>query len=45
MVGEVEFESEAVSGSFQPPDWLGEEITGDERFAGQTLALHGRPEV
>jgi adenylate cyclase len=43
VVGEVEFDSEAASRSFEAPGWLGEEITGEERYAGQTLALRGRP--
>ena len=33
------------SHGFAPPDWLGEEITGDERYAGQSLAVNGRPSV
>ena len=29
--------------SFEPPDWIGEELTDDERYANQQLALHGLP--
>jgi adenylate cyclase len=42
---EVEFASEADSDGFAPPDWLGRELTGDPRYANQSLALHGPPEV
>src|SRR4051794_28967321 len=40
---EVEFDSEADSDAFAPPDWLGREITGDPGYANQTLATRGRP--
>lgn len=43
VVAEVEFGSLEESRSFDPPGWLGEEITGDERFANQSLARNGRP--
>lgn len=45
VTGEVEFDSREQSGGFDPPDWLGSEITGQNSFAGQSLALHGRPSV
>ena len=41
---EVEFESEAASAEFDPPDWLGDEVTGDPRYANETLAVEGLPE-
>lgn len=31
VVAEVRFESEEESRSFEPPSWLGEEVTGDDR--------------
>ncbi len=40
-VAEVEFESERQSGDFEAPRWLGEEITGDPRYANRELALRG----
>jgi CYTH domain-containing protein len=40
---EVEFADEADGDAFEPPAWLGEEITGDPRYANQTLATRGRP--
>lgn len=44
-VAEVEFPSEAQAESFQPPGWLGPEITGDERYANRALAVDGAPET
>jgi adenylate cyclase len=43
VVAEVEFESEAEAEGFEPPDWLGDEVTGDERYLNETLATRGRP--
>jgi CYTH domain-containing protein len=43
VVAEVEFPSEAAAEAFAPPAWLGQEVTGDERFKNQRLALDGRP--
>jgi CYTH domain-containing protein len=38
---EVEFDSKRESQSFQPPQWLGREVTGSGRYANQTLARRG----
>ena len=43
VVAEVEFDSETAARSFDPPEWLGEEVTGDKRYANQRLALRGAP--
>jgi len=43
VTAEVEFATEDVCERFAPPDWLGSEVTGDQRFANESLALHGRP--
>ncbi len=43
VTAEVEFGSERQSRSFQPPAWLGEEISGDRRYSNQSLALEGAP--
>jgi len=43
LTAEIEFPSEQASTAFEPPDWLGPEITGDERYANQSLALRGPP--
>ena len=44
MVAEVEFDSVEASEAFVPPPWLGEEVTGDERYANRTLAVDGWPD-
>ena len=43
LTAEIEFPSEHASAAFEPPGWLGPEITGDERYANQSLALRGPP--
>ena len=45
VTAEVEFGSERQSRDFQPPAWLGKEVTGDRRYANQSLALEGDPAV
>jgi adenylate cyclase len=42
-VAEIEFASEEEAKSFDPPDWLGEDVTGDDRYLNETLATHGAP--
>jgi adenylate cyclase len=43
ITAEVEFPSREDAERFSPPNWLGEEVTGDDRYANQRLALHGLP--
>jgi adenylate cyclase len=43
MTAEVEFPSDEASAAFVPRDWLGREVTGDERYANRSLAVHGAP--
>jgi adenylate cyclase len=43
VVAEVEFGSEDEAHRFEPPKWIGEEVTGDERYLNETLATQGRP--
>ena len=43
LTAEIEFPSVEASEAFTPPAWLGREVTGDRRFAAQSLALDGRP--
>ena len=43
LTAEVEFPSRAASAAFEPPPWLGREVTGDTRYANQSLALEGAP--
>ena len=38
VVAEVEFDDEESAKNFQPPDWLGEDVTGDPRYSNQLLA-------
>jgi CYTH domain-containing protein len=38
-VAEIEFEDERSAKEFQPPDWLGEDVTHDSRYSNQLLAL------
>jgi adenylate cyclase len=45
VTAEVEFPSREEDEAFEPPEWLGREITGDERFANRSLALNGNPEA
>ena len=40
---EVEFGSEEASAAFDPPEWLGREVTGDKRYANRALAVDGAP--
>jgi adenylate cyclase len=40
---EVEFGSREASERFAPPPWVGRELTGDKRYANQSLALDGLP--
>jgi CYTH domain-containing protein len=37
-VVEVEFPDRTAARAFEPPDWFGDELTGDERYANQSLA-------
>jgi adenylate cyclase len=43
VMAEVEFDSEEASEAFRPPDWLGDEVTGDGRYANESLAIRGAP--
>jgi adenylate cyclase len=43
MVAEIEFDSEEAARAFEPPEWLGDEVTGDERYLNETLATAGAP--
>jgi adenylate cyclase len=38
VVAEIEFPSEEDANGFDPPAWLGEDVTGDERYLNETLA-------
>jgi CYTH domain-containing protein len=43
VVAETEFASEEEARAFEPPGWIGEEVTGDERYLNETLATRGMP--
>lgn len=38
VVAEVEFDEEEAAKNFLPPDWLGDDVTGDPRYSNQLLA-------
>jgi len=40
---EVEFESEKAAEGFAPPDWFGEDVSGDLRYRNNSLAAYGLP--
>ena len=43
ITAEIEFDSPQASDVFDPPEWFGNEITGDKRYKNQNLALRGLP--
>jgi CYTH domain-containing protein/CHAD domain-containing protein len=44
VIAEVEFDSEDAKRDFEPPAWFGDELTGDQRYANQTMATDGSPD-
>ncbi len=42
VTADVEFPTTSASNSFKPPPWLGQEITGNRRYANESLARRGR---
>ena len=44
VTAEVEFASVEAGEAFRAPDWMGREVTGDERYAARTLAVAGPPD-
>jgi adenylate cyclase len=42
-LAEVEFPDERGADSFEPPDWFGEEVTGNRKYLNETLATEGAP--
>ena len=42
-IAEVEFPDDKSADAFEAPDWLGQEVTGDERYLNRTLATKGPP--
>ncbi len=43
VTAEVEFPDEETALAYRAPDWLGEDVTGDKRYANRTLATDGIP--
>jgi CYTH domain-containing protein len=43
LTAEVEFPDEASARAFEPPAWLGRDVTDDARYANRALAVNGRP--
>lgn len=43
VVAEIEFASEEQARGFEPPEWLGEEVTGEAAYLNETLATRGAP--
>lgn len=43
ITAEVEFSSEQLSESFDPPEWMGPELTGEPGYANRKLATCGMP--
>jgi CYTH domain-containing protein len=43
LTAEVEFADEASAHAFAAPEWMGEDVTGDARYANRTLAVDGIP--
>jgi adenylate cyclase len=44
VLAEIEFDSEESSEAFDPPDWLGREVTGERRYENESLAQRGMPD-
>jgi len=44
VIAEVEFADTKSARAFEPPEWVGREVTDDEHFHNQSLALNGMPE-
>jgi adenylate cyclase len=41
LTAEVEFPDEAAAHAFTAPAWMGDDVTGDPRYANQSLAVNG----
>lgn len=44
VVAEVEFASVADAEAFDPPGWLGRDVTGERGWSNAALATNGRPD-
>jgi adenylate cyclase len=41
LTAEIEFPDETAAREFVAPEWLGRDVTGDKRYANQSLAVNG----
>lgn len=44
MVAEIEFKDPETAGTFEKPEWLGDEVTYDRAYKNQQLAVNGWPQ-
>ena len=42
-MAELEFPDEDAARGFEPPAWLGREVTEDDAYKNRALAVEGRP--
>ena len=45
LLAEVEFPSEEAARGFDPPEWFGDDVTGEEAYLNETLATRGAPDA
>lgn len=43
VTAEIEFDSAEQAEAFEPPPWIGSDVTGDGSYSNQSLAVRGRP--
>lgn len=43
VTAEIEFDDAEAARAFSPPPWFSRELTGDDRYSNQRLALEGPP--
>lgn len=43
VLAEVEFADDESMGAYEPPEWIGAEVSDDPRYANARLAIDGRP--
>jgi adenylate cyclase len=43
VTAEIEFDSAEQADAFEPPPWIGSDVTGDGSYSNQSLAARGRP--
>ena len=42
IIAEVEFTSEEEALSFTPPEWFGDDVTGDTKYTNSDLSIFGK---